>query len=63
MVKTRKTQKQKDERRQATIYLPVDVLKRVKIFGITVDREMSEIIADAVTEYLDRHNAPPAPGQ
>ena len=49
------------ERRQSTIYFPTDVLKRAKIFGITHDRDLSEIVAVAVTEYLDRLGAPEAP--
>ena len=46
------------EKRQSTIYFPVDVLKRCKKFGIDQDRELSEIVTTAVVEYLDRVKAP-----
>ena len=51
----------KPVRRSTTVYFPPDVLKRVKIYGITVERDMSDIVAEAVTEYLDKRKAPPAP--
>ena len=46
------------ERRQSTIYFPVDVLKRAKKYGIDTDRELSEIVSVALVEYLDRIGAP-----
>ncbi len=62
MAKKTKTTKRKTadtaERRQATIYFPVDLLKRAKKYGIDVDRELSDITTTAVAEYLDRNGAP-----
>ena len=46
------------ERRQATIYFPVDLLKRSKKYGIDTDRELSDIVTTATAEYLDRLGAP-----
>ena len=64
MAKKTKTTKHKvkaaatTERRQATIYFPVDLLKRAKKYGIDTDRDLSEITTSAVAEYLDRLGAP-----
>ena len=55
---TNKRKAAKAERRQATIYFPVDLLKRAKKYGIDVDRELSDITTTAVAEYLDRNGAP-----
>lgn len=49
---------EKVERRQSTIYFPVDVLKRAKKYGIDTDRDLSEIVSVALAEYLDRIGAP-----
>ena len=62
MVKKTETKKRKTadtgERRQTTIYFPVDLLKRAKKYGIDVDRELSDIVTTAVAKYLDRIGAP-----
>ena len=49
------------DRRQSTVYFPSNVLKRLKIYGITVDREMSDLVTEAVTEYLNRKGAAELP--
>jgi hypothetical protein len=42
------------ERRASTIYFHIDLLKRLKIFCINADRDMSRVVEDAVIEHLDR---------
>ena len=49
------------DRRQSTVYFPSNVLKRLKIYGITVDREMSDLVTEAVTDYLNRKGAAELP--
>jgi hypothetical protein len=46
------------ERRQATVYFPLGLLRRAKHYGIDYDRELSDIVTEAVREYLDRLGAP-----
>lgn len=62
MAKKTETKKRKaadtTERRQATIYFPVGLLKRAKKYGIDTDRELSDIVTTAVAKYLDRLGAP-----
>jgi len=55
--KARTAAKDSGERRGTTIYWNVDLLKRAKKYGIDEDRELSEIVTTAVTEYLDRIGA------
>ncbi len=49
------------QRRRMTIYLPPDLATQLKVQAVLQDREMSEIVTDAVEMYLTR--ALPRPGQ
>ena len=56
-----KTKPQKPKRRQATIYFEESVLKRLKMYGVLIDKDISDLVHDAVNEYLDKNKAPGVP--
>jgi hypothetical protein len=45
------------EREKVGIWMPRGLRQRLRIHAAVLDREISELIAEAVTEYLDRHDA------
>ena len=48
----------KDTRRGSTVYFEEEIIKRLKIYGIITDRSMSDLVNEAVLEYLDRNGVP-----
>ena len=53
--------KNKPARRGSTIYFDETLLKRLKMYGVLVDKDISDIVHTAVTKYLDEHQAPEVP--
>lgn len=45
--------KDKPPARRMTVYLPLDVAKKVELIKLTEGRQISEILATAVEEYLE----------
>ena len=45
------------DREKVGIWMPRGLRQRLRIHAAVLDREISELIAEAVTEYLDRHDA------
>jgi hypothetical protein len=43
------------DREKVGIWMPRGLRQRLRIHAAVLDREISEVIAQAVTEYLDRH--------
>jgi hypothetical protein len=43
-------------REKVGIWLPRTVRQRLRIHAAVLDREISEVIEQAITEYLDRHD-------
>lgn len=57
-----KSSKSKDPNYQrTTVYLPKELHRRLKFVALTSDREMSEVIATLVSEWLDTQE-PETPG-
>ena len=48
----------KDGKKGITAYLPPDLLKRVKIYGLMTDQTLTDTVIDALTEYLDKRDVP-----
>jgi hypothetical protein len=48
----------KDGKKGITAYIPPDLLRRVKIFGLMTDKTLTEIVIDALTEYLNQKGVP-----
>jgi len=44
------------DREKVGIWMPRGLRQRLRIHDAVLDREISEVIAQAVTEYLDRHD-------
>jgi hypothetical protein len=44
------------EREKVGIFLPRGLRQRLRIHAAILDREISELISEAVAEYLDRHD-------
>lgn len=44
--------------RKVSLYLPPDLAKRFQIRCFEVERDMSEVIADIITAWLDQPSAP-----
>jgi len=44
------------DREKVGIWMPRGLRQRLRIHAAVLDREISEVIAQAVTEYLDRHD-------
>jgi hypothetical protein len=44
------------DREKVGIWLPRGLRQRLRIHAAVLDREMSDVIAQSVTEYLDRHD-------
>lgn len=44
----------KPERKAQIAYLPPALIKRLKRYAVENDREISEVVADAVEQFLDR---------
>jgi len=44
-----------EDRRQLGTYLPVGLHRRLKLFAAREDRQVQDIVADALTAYLDEH--------
>lgn len=45
------------DREKVGIWLPRGLRQRLRIHAAVLDREISEVIAQSITEYLDRHDA------
>jgi predicted HicB family RNase H-like nuclease len=45
---------QKSERKQVTVYMPSEVHKRLKLRAVEQDKEISELVEQAVREFLDK---------
>ena len=45
------------DREKVGIWMPRGLRQRLRIHAAVLDREISEVIAQAVTEFLDRHDA------
>ena len=58
MARTTEKAAKRNTQKQTTIYFPDDLLKRAKKWGIDVDRDLSDLVCDALAEYLDRVGAP-----
>lgn len=43
-------------REKVGIWMPRELRQRLRIHAAVLDREISEVIAQAVAEYLDRHD-------
>lgn len=48
----------KDGKKGITAYIPPELLKRVKIYGLMSDLTLTEIVIDALTEYLNQKGVP-----
>jgi hypothetical protein len=44
------------DREKVGIWMPRGLRQRLRIHAAVLDREISEVIAQAVSEYLDRHD-------
>jgi hypothetical protein len=44
------------DREKVGIWMPRGLRQRLRIHAAVLDREISEVISQAVTEYLDRHD-------
>ena len=45
----------KEEYKKTTIYIPKDLYRRFKIFSVYEDKTLSELITEALKEYLEEH--------
>lgn len=52
-----------DEVKQFNVYLPVDLIRRVKHHAVDTERSLSSIVADALREHLDRAESTKRRGQ
>ncbi len=43
----------KPERKQQTIYLPPALIKRLKMYAVEVDQEISDVVATALEQFFD----------
>lgn len=41
--------------KQKTVYLPADLAKWLKLFAVQADMEVSEVVAQALREFRDKH--------
>ena len=48
----------KDGKKGITAYLPPELLKRVKIYGLMSDKLLTDMVIEALTEYLDKRQVP-----
>ena len=48
----------KDGKKGITAYIPPDLLRRVKIYGLMTDLTLTEVVIDALTAYLDDKGVP-----
>ncbi len=42
----------KPERKQQTVYLPPVLIKRLKMYAVEVDQEISDVVAEALEQFL-----------
>ena len=63
MAKMGRKPSNKPKRRCSTIYFDDTLLKRLKMYGVLVDKDISDIVHTAVTEYLDKKKAPEVPSE
>jgi hypothetical protein len=59
MARTPDKTAKRNTQKQCTIYFPDPLLKRAKKWGIDVDKDLSDLVCEALIEYLDRAGAPP----
>ena len=48
----------KDGKKGITAYLPPELLKRTKIYGLMTDKMLTDMVIEALTEYLDKRDVP-----